>query len=215
MIKAIGLAFAAALAAAVALILSFNNLVGPLSYKGNMVLAGTSVIGALLIVTLFVERSMGVLNALLFGERQRNVELQLSQATTLDEQAPAAKELATLLGFKERLRLLLGFAAGLFVSAAGIRTLAGLVDPVPNSALFNQVDIVLTAGLIAGGSNGLAFLLQLLKDIVIAPAENADPAPPANQGTRTAAKSLAAPPPPPGPPRQSLRSLRARLISSS
>ena len=86
----------------------------------------------------------------------------------------AEQEVARLLTLRERLRLLLGFIVGIFVSAAGIRALEGLLVISNERAvdrLLYPVDVLLTAGLIAGGSNGLAFLIQLLKQR-IAPSLN-------------------------------------------
>lgn len=136
----------------------------PLAFQDETLKAGLAVATALLVVTLFVERSMAAFNALIFGEKERRAMLTL-WANANDEEA--ANALVEVMKWKERLRLLLAFGAGLFVATAGVRTLAGLFkltkDP---TALFHNVDILLTAGLIAGGSNGLAFLIQALKAVI-------------------------------------------------
>lgn len=136
----------------------------PLTFQDDMPKAGVAVATALLVVTLFVERSMAAFNALIFGEKERAAMLRLL-ADPYDRDGRS--ELAEVLEWKERLRLVLSFAVGLFVATAGVRTLAGLFkltkDP---AALFHNVDILLTAGLIAGGSNGLAFLIQALKGVI-------------------------------------------------
>lgn len=76
---------------------------------------------------------------------------------------------------ESRVRLLLGFVIALLVAAAGIRAIEPLVDLakacVPSTAGIGcriqlsglrAVDILLTAGLIAGGSSGLSMISQLI-----------------------------------------------------
>jgi hypothetical protein len=144
-------------------------------FQTNMPQAGASVALGLLVVTLFVERSAAVVNALLFGDAQRTADLALRDAQGSDV-GPAHRDMAAVMTRKERVRLLFSFAAGILISTAGVRTLQGLLaiatpaEP-PLSPLFQAVDVVLTAGLVAGGSNGLAFLVQLLKDLATSPAQ--------------------------------------------
>lgn len=178
---------AAVALAAILLIFVFKDPFAGLKFKENMAVAGAGVATALLVVTLFVERSASVVNALISGDRQRTAELLLDDGSAaLQDQG--REEMKDVLADKERLRILLSFAAGLFISAAGIRTLEGLVQAAPAACtkatleagtcfagqpqLFFAVDVLLTAGLIAGGSNGLATLIQVLKDIVTRPAQN-------------------------------------------
>lgn len=134
----------------------------------DMANAAAGTVGGLLVIALLVERSMAVINALVFGDGQRKADLALRHATDADARSDAEQAVRVVMQKKERLRLLLGFGVALFISAAGIRTLQNLVvanpDPAPGQ-LFYGVDIVLTAGLIAGGSNGLAYLLELLKSL--------------------------------------------------
>ena len=166
--KAMGWLFAAAIVAMIAA-LAMRNLLPGLKYQDEMLDKAIETVLALLIVTLFVERSMAVINALLFGEQQRDADIAMARAQGGEGKAKAEEAQAQVLTLKERVRLLLGFGVALFISAAGVRTLEGLMQGLPpteaGKQLFFGVDIVLTAGLIAGGSNGLAFLLQLLKDL--------------------------------------------------
>lgn len=172
--KAAGWLMAAAFVLIVAIVgLNAGHLTQGINYQQNMPQAGASVALGLLVVTLFVERSSAVVNALLFGDAQRNADLKLRNVEDADL-APAQQELASVMTRKERVRLLFSFASGILISVAGVRTLQGLLaiasPPVPPlTPLFEAVDVVLTAGLIAGGSNGLAFLVQLLKDMATDP----------------------------------------------
>jgi hypothetical protein len=157
-----------AVALAVGALLLFSKDGNPaLPFAQNTPQAGLAVATALLVVTLFIERGMAAVNALIFGEQERSVLIALL-ADDGGTRAETRARLAEVLGWKERLRLLLGFAAGLLVAGAGVRTLAGLFNltGAKPAALFYDVDILLTAGLIAGGSNGFAFLIQALKDII-------------------------------------------------
>jgi hypothetical protein len=168
--KAAGWLIAAGFVLIIAIVgLNAGHLTPGQNYQQNMPQAGATVALGLLVVTLFVERSSAVVNALLFGDSQRNADLHLRNAGP-DEIGAAQQELAAVMTRKERVRLLFSFASGILISVAGVRTLQGLLaiasPPVPPlTGLFEAVDVVLTAGLIAGGSNGLAFLVQLLKDL--------------------------------------------------
>ena len=62
----------------------------------------------------------------------------------------------------QRIALLAGLALGLLISAVGVRTLQTFADPIASQGLsrvqavvFRIVDVLLTGGLIAGGSEGI------------------------------------------------------------
>jgi hypothetical protein len=108
-----------------------------------MAVAAATTVTALLAVTLFVERAMAVFNAIVFGEEHRQAEAKLLGG----DFAQGAEEMKAVLGKKERMRLFGSFIAGAFISAAGVRTLSGLLhvtDPSTNP-FFLPVDVVLTA----------------------------------------------------------------------
>lgn len=181
------------------------------AFKTDIWGAATSVVTGLLVTALLVERSLTVVNALLFGDQQRDAELKLMGLQGNVSVTAAAGAIAAVHKAKERLRLLLGFAAGLFVSLAGVRTLQDLMvtttsatvggqtvtTPLPIPPWFDEVDVLLTAGLIAGGSNGLAYLLQILKDRVAPGSGNGSNANPhgGNGGGARAVAAAAAKPP--------------------
>lgn len=155
-----------------------NGVIPGLPYQPNMATTAASVIGALLVVTLVIERAAAVVNQLIFGEEERQAEYERIQAAKTNASSAAAEaKLTVVLTKKARVRLLFSFITGLFVSAAGVRTLQGLlVLPAPAggsqaqiSSLFYPVDIVLTAALIAGGSASLAFLAAVLRDLAAPP----------------------------------------------
>jgi len=185
--KKSGLLFIIALIVVIAgVALSSSSLVTGFAYKKDMPAAALATLTALIAVSLFVERGMTVVNAILYGEEQRGVEIGLAQGTA------SVNDLARILGAKERVRLLGAFIAALFVSAAGVRTLEGLLDTGaaghPVNSLLIPVDVVLTAALIAGGSNGLAYLLQLAKIRLDSGSSAGAAQPPAPQSRDAAAK---------------------------
>lgn len=177
------------------------------AYESNMAVAAASTATALLAVALFVERGMAVVNAIAFGDQHRKAEAEL----VAGDPAEGVKQLSDVLGKKERVRLFGSFIAALFISAAGVRTLEGLLvttgTGVPDNPLFIPVDVVLTAGLIAGGSNGLAFLIQAIKDL-LTPTE-----PDAAAETSTGEALVATPRQAPMSPARA-RALRARLTTT-
>jgi hypothetical protein len=141
-----------------------HNLHPAEAYKDNVILAAVGVATALFVVAVFLERSLAVMNSLLFGDEQRAAHLAARSAKPALAVAGQA-QVAETMSKKERLRLLVGFIAGLLISAGGIRTLGGLVAaPNPADWLFEPMDVLLTAGLLAGGSNGLAYLIQVFSD---------------------------------------------------
>lgn len=205
-----GLIFAVIFLIIIAVVaLSGSSLVEGFPYKANMPQAAIDTLTALIVVTLFVERGMTVVNAILYGEEQRNIEVGLVDGSK------SLQDLANVLGAKERVRLLGSFIAALFVSAAGVRTLERLMDVKvpghPSNPFLIPVDVVLTAALIAGGSNGLAYLLQIAKDRLGS----------GSSGPPPATVVVAPPPaPPPAPKARGLAgvpvnpALRARLITT-
>lgn len=80
--------------------------------------------------------------------------------------APALAAVEAVDAKRERARLLLGFAAAFMISAAGARTLIELIDTTKATLtpFGTMVDIMLTAGLLAGGSNALAKLVEVLQE---------------------------------------------------
>jgi len=127
-----------------------------LTLAQNMADAGGKIIGSLFVVALILERALAVFNDLLFG--QERAAARQNDAAGEDG---AADQVDTA---RERARLVLGLGAGLLISAAGVRTLGRLTDAPSLDSFQTAVDILLTAGLLAGGSNGLAKLIDVLHE---------------------------------------------------
>lgn len=69
---------------------------------------------------------------------------------------------------EDALRVWVGLAVCTFVAMVGVRTLGSLMQPSANTTFFNTVDIVVTAGLLAGGSQGIAQLSDVISKVLSA-----------------------------------------------
>lgn len=135
-------------------------------------------LGILYIVALFVERSLEVLlKAWRQGKKSRLEE----QVRTAEEggRAAAETELREYRAGTQRRALLAGLTLGLLVSLSGVRFLGPIFDLVAASSLqqavFRFTDIILTAGLIAGGSAAVHELMALIDDFLRASRKRARP----------------------------------------
>jgi hypothetical protein len=145
----------------------------------------TKLVAALFVVTVFVERSTAVLASIWFGETVRKAEAleflareELDRKEGSDEAAKVVAETTVarvgVEAQQDRLKAYAALIIAFFVSAAGVRTLEKLQDlknmsPAPTATqlgLYHSVDIVITAGLIAGGSAGISAIADLLKKFI-------------------------------------------------
>lgn len=140
-------------------------------YRPDMLSAGVNAATALFVIALFLERSLAVINALLFGKEKKEAEAEIASAERLATPVAltaAEVRLSHIAAHEERVRVGLGLLTATVVSAAGVRSLTALMSPPTvitgqQYALFLVADVLLTAGLLAGGSNGLAALIDILR----------------------------------------------------
>ena len=90
-----------------------------------------------------------------------------SVGKTIEEKEEAGKILSEYKAVTKTLALCLTFFLGVIVSAIGIRALQPLVDmsvfkylPTEQRVVFSTVDIVITGGLIGGGSKGMHHIVE-------------------------------------------------------
>jgi hypothetical protein len=197
-----------------------------IGFKTDILAKTTDLLASLLVITVFVERSLAIINDIWLGEERAKQERQvlllearLTAARTDIERAQAVRaeiakrpipatgaataaaqsiaaiaqqaqtEMASLRteaeqisasldgattaltsveAKQDRSRLEFGFLFSLFISAVGVRTLDALlnVDAAGLSnhqaGAFRVADILLTAGLIAGGSSGINSIADLI-----------------------------------------------------
>ena len=128
-------------------------------------------LGILYIVALFVERSLEVfIKAWRQGGKSRLEEtVRLAEDAT---KADAEKALEEYRAGTQRRALLVGLTLGILVSLSGVRLLGpifefGVGDAWSfQQAVFQFTDIVVTAGLIAGGSATIHELMALIDDFL-------------------------------------------------
>lgn len=155
-----------------AIVLGCNLNWSALKYADNMLAEAVKVAGALFVIAVFLERALAVVNDLLFAEEANDHETLFQVALSevpLNEQsvAEAQWELRVHEEKRQALRLGIGFVVAVLIASAGVRTFAGLLDIGPlggaQRTLLNVMDILLTAGLLAGGSNGIAKIMDVVR----------------------------------------------------
>lgn len=152
----------------------FAPLKAALHFRENV----TTTIAMLIVITAFVERSVAAINGATIGVAMLNVRSTLTTTSSPpDENEPhdsqggqttqdMENKKAKLEADDQRTRIVVSFLFGLLISASGVRTLGSFVTAPTcpwQSTLLNFSDVILTAGLIAGGTHGLSTLLKLIK----------------------------------------------------
>jgi energy-coupling factor transporter transmembrane protein EcfT len=96
----------------------------------------------------------------------------LEEKTTKLSQAlqQATNDLAVVTAQQARARLIFAYAVALVVSAVGVTTLSSMLDVSGLSnqqrAVFRAVDVLLTAGVLSGGTAGISAISELLRTYV-------------------------------------------------
>lgn len=127
-------------------------------------------LGILYIIALFVER---LLEVLLKAWRQGG-KFGLEQAVRSAEESArpeAERKLREYRSGTQRYALLVGLTLGTMVSLSGVRLLGRIFEPAAvqlpfQQGLFHFTDILLTAGLIAGGSASVHKLVTRIEDFL-------------------------------------------------
>ena len=110
---------------------------------------------SLLLITAFKERAQEIYVIAWRAEGRAKRESAIERAPNKEAKAEKEQELSVYRAETGRYVSLVSLCSGIFISLAGIRVLAPLVNPptygMQQSWLF-VVDVLLTAGLLAGGS---------------------------------------------------------------
>ncbi len=136
-------------------------------------------LGILYIVALFVERSLEVLiKAWRQGSKSRLEEQ--ARSAEQSEKVEAEKKLQEYKAGTQRRALLVGLTMGIMVSLSGVRLLGPIFELSSaeasfQHAVFQFTDIILTAGLIAGGSATIHELMALVDDFLRTSRKRATP----------------------------------------
>lgn len=133
-----------------------------------------SLLGWLFAIALFVERSVEVIVSVL---RDADADQIQSAADTAPAGTPQAADAQTrLLRYRaatKELALCLGFGLGILVSLAGVRALSSLVVSPGDHWLYTAVDILVTGSVIAGGSEGIHQMANVITNFLQALAAKA------------------------------------------
>ncbi len=126
-----------------------------------------AIITSMFVVAVFMERSVEAILIPVRAPDRQKIEQELedireaaqTDESKKEEQRIKERELQSYCLITAQRAYWLSFSFGLVISLVGVRTLAGLVEPDALAALggmhrtfFSFVDIVLTGGVIAGGS---------------------------------------------------------------
>jgi len=167
----------------------------PVVLKPIVLAEVTQLLTSLILVALFLERAMEVFITVLRGPEAKLLEAELrgaqrekialnktpqgtpgleeKMANNLVRESTCQKNFTQYKSVTQRYALWAGFIAGLAISLVGVRTLNTLITPESYAALgaqqknfFDAFDILISGGLIAGGSDGLHKILQVFLDFI-------------------------------------------------
>ena len=170
----IGRIWLALLALALAvLVFAFGDSLKPVGTKEGAApfLTALTQLGILYVVALFVERSLEVFIKAWrqSGKSRLEVKAQSAEEGTKEE---AEKELEEYRAGTQRRALLVGLTLGALVSLSGVRLLGPIFEFEGadgwsfQQAVFQFTDIIVTAGLIAGGSKTVHELMALVDNFL-------------------------------------------------
>ncbi len=134
-------------------------------------------LGGIFIIVLLVERATEIVISIWRQSPGDQLKEELSALTgdpakTADA-ATKAKELARYQAETKGLSLLVGFALSIVVCSAGVGLLGEIIDVTKgNQRFLRGVDIVLTSGLIAGGSDAFHQFVRSLETFFTKSKEN-------------------------------------------
>ncbi len=137
----------------------------------------TSLFVNLFLIALIVERFIEVFNSIW---RRKGSQARIRAVETAPpgkKKIEAQKELDFYRSRTETLAMYSGFAIGIMIGLAGVHTLQVIykIDALAGTqkSMFQAVDILLTAGLIAGGSKGINAVTSLMGSFLTATKERA------------------------------------------
>ena len=152
-------------------IISLRDSLRPIDTKDDPFLIALSQLGILYIVALIVERSLEVIIKA-WRQADKSHYKERVRLAEDDSRAEAQKELEKYRTGTQKRALIVGLILGIFLSVSGIRFLGAIFYFSDVSGwsfqqgMFQFIDIILTAGLIAGGSATIHELMALIDDFL-------------------------------------------------
>ena len=132
----------------------------------------------LFFIALIVERFIEVFNSIWRRKGRQERGRAIETAGSKNEKISAQKELDLYRSQTETLAMYSGFAIGILIGLAGVHTLQVIfnIDALSGTqkSIFQAVDILLTAGLIAGGSKGINAITSLMGSFLTVSKERAE-----------------------------------------
>ena len=163
----------------------------PIHFNSVSVTAIAELLATIFVVTLFMERAQEVILTTMRARGSEQLELTIRKfKRAIQRQKKIAPEKAIEEHFYDQLEdariekmdyrastrvlaLRVGLLFGLMISIAGVRSIGVLVDEAVLSQLsslqlrmFNVVDVLLTGGVMAGGSDGIHKMTELYRSYV-------------------------------------------------
>lgn len=127
----------------------------------------TSILTTFFFVALIAERFVEVLIGASRKAGRQKFEIAIANEAALEIKKQLEIDLSEYRAETAKQAVRISYVIGIFIAIAGFRVLNALVDTqVPNDVLFNAVDIILTGGLIAGGSKGVNGITSLMDSYV-------------------------------------------------
>ena len=146
----------------------------------------SSLFAGLFIITVIVERFIEVFNSIWRRKGRLEHIRDVEYAGTDEDRIEAQRKLDAYRARTETLAMYSGFAIGIIIGICGLRTLHSIFDFAAlqgfQKTAFLATDIVLTAGLIAGGSKGINAVTSLVSEFLEASKEQAEAKKPGKAG---------------------------------
>ena len=148
----------------------------------------SSLFAGLFIITVIVERFIEVFNSI--WRRQRRLEhiRDVEYAGNDKDRVKAQRKLDTYRARTETLAMYSGFVIGIIIGICGLRTLHSIFDFEAlqgfQKTAFLATDIVLTAGLVAGGSKGINAVTSLVGEFLEVSKERTEARKPGKTGEK-------------------------------
>jgi hypothetical protein len=164
---------------------SVTMIYSPITFRNFSMLEFTKLIGKLLLIAVFLERALDVFLTTFRAQGSeehkkaiRKIKIDMSKLTKEDGSVISAKKTEynklvkkledkkqELVTHKSKTRVIAiwsGFSVGIIISSIGIRSLSDLLNketfavlPVLQQKAFSLIDILLTGGVLAGGSDSI------------------------------------------------------------
>ena len=154
----------------VAVVVGTGTLLASIEPKDDAFQNAAVQLGILYIVALFVERALEVLIKAWRQGGRVSLEGALRSAGDDTKKRTAEEALSKYKAGTQRRALLAGLTLGVMVSLSGVRLLGPIFEVSSltgfQGKLFHLTDIVLAAGLIAGGSSAIHQLMALIDDFL-------------------------------------------------